>query len=143
MLIPKGDGIADESSNLNGNPNNAVDGNYAQSHLYNHQVCTHTLESTDSWWEYTFNFELIIHSVAVYGRDNDFAIARLNNATVQVFDGSKSNFQLCGDMGIMDIHKKIVVCANPLRGRGVRITKFGSSSTVSICEIDFYGVKLS
>lgn len=135
MKLPKNDGIAEESSTFDGNPSNAVDGNYKQNHLSG-RICSHTgLSDIHPWWQFTFNYDVIIHSVHVYGRDT--SIQRLDNAIVTVYDDA-SNSMECGDTGIMSLDPSTVICSTPLLGRGVRVAK--DDTKISICEIDFYGV---
>lgn len=67
----------------------------------------------------------------------------MENSQVEVFDASESNFQLCGYITVAGrINIDHVKCDNMLSGRGVRIIQKNFYQGVSICEIDFYGIKL-
>lgn len=121
-------------------PERAVDGNYDQLQSPQNEVCTRN-RYANAWWKFTFNFDVLIQRIQIYGRGDIYAW-ELDNAVVEVYD-EESNLQECGSVGMMGTNAKTVVCDTLLRGRSVRVRKYQSNAVVQLCEIDFYGIKLS
>lgn len=149
--IPK-DGLVEQTSILQVQEAElSVDGNYNQ----DIDSCSITRNESESWWKFTFQFNVSIVAVGVYGRV-DRTTTRLNYATIEVIDEDETHFHLCGDVGKMSHEPKKSIlqqppdwqrssnhfCSTHLIGRRVQITQI-VSGYMSVCEINFYGDKLT
>lgn len=138
--LPK-DGVAEQIGIFgNNHAQRAVDGDYNQN--LNEGGCSTSGNVQNAWWKFTFNFEVEIQMVDVYGREDYPYASRINHALIEVYDKDELHFQRCGDIGVIGADSmKRVVCTNKSKGRGVKIT-LAIRNYLSICEIDFYGEKL-
>lgn len=139
--LPKQGTSSQSSTYYTSAADNAIDGVYGQD--FYASPCQHTNLIANQWWQFTFDFDVIIQSVVIYLR-GDCCLERMEYADVEVYsDASATNFQMCGKIdAIGGILIKRVKCTSMLRGRGVRITQRQFDTGVGICEIDFFGIKL-
>ena len=119
-------------------PEKAVDGNYNP--YYDDGSCTHTSRSTSEreWWQMTFSYDVLIHSVTIYNRQRVQTHSRLSDAVINVIQQNQENIY-CGTTGEMEnIFHKTIVCASVLKGKGIKIIA-KLNMHLSICEIDVHG----
>lgn len=140
-MLPKL-GTATQSSMSGDRPaENAVDGYYKQKASF----CSHTAVTPgQGWWKFIFDYDFLLEYVVIYRRSGDGFNNRMRDADVEVFDGSESSYENCGNLGVISSSILRVDCGRLIEGRGVRVIHHNTAGdSITICEIDFFGKILS
>lgn len=136
MKLPK-NGTASVSAGIG--PSLVVDGNYEQ--RWTGEWCARidiVSSGQVNWWQFTFDFDVLITSVEIYNCGDGHGPEVLNNALVEVYNANQS--EICGETDFGSSTVTRVTCQKVLRGNGVRITIHPDvAMNVLFCEVDFYG----
>lgn len=104
--------------------------------------CSHTSDSPgtmSAWWEFTFNFKVVVESIKIFNR-RDCCSERLSNADIKIYDEKRLNYQQCTNVGNMAyVWEKNFNCTKPLIGKGVRLQHKNVMGIITLCEVDIYG----
>ncbi|XP_064410301.1 pentraxin fusion protein-like [Latimeria chalumnae] len=138
-------GKADQSSvyHEEGMPEHAIDGN--KNSNYTIKSCTHTIPETGPWWRVDLKKPHQISRVAITNR-GDCCAERLEGAEVRIgnsLDNNGNNNPKCATVESPWAGSTETFCCYGMEGRYVNIVIPGREVSLTLCEVEVYGVPAS
>uniref|UniRef100_A0A1I8GDC7 FTP domain-containing protein n=1 Tax=Macrostomum lignano TaxID=282301 RepID=A0A1I8GDC7_9PLAT len=120
-----------ESSTLEGNCNNAIDGSLDQNHNAG-AVCTHTQATVgNEWWQASMASRAFVSLVRIYNRQDDVE-SRLNNFAISVDGLQCASYNSTQAFSIKDFPCEQV-------GTTLKVTQRFSNEFLTLCEVIAFG----
>ena len=129
------DGIASQSSTgFGGSAGRAIDGN--TDGIYNNRSVTHTVNSSQPWWEVELSELSTIESIVLYNRTDNCCINRLTNFTVSVLN---ENGETVFSRDFSDAPEPSdTIDVGGVGGRTVRV-QLNGTNPLSLAEVQVFG----
>ncbi|XP_044150500.1 uncharacterized protein LOC122938780 isoform X3 [Bufo gargarizans] len=139
-VAPKG--LAKQSSlyNMYGEPKNAIDGSLDSNYLY--IQCAGTSEQENPWWMVDLKSEYKVFTVAVTNR-GDCCPERIHGAEIMIGNSDEkagTKNPRCGVITSMDYGQTLAFECDGMEGRYVSIFIPGANRSVTICEVQVFGL---